>query len=163
MSYINGLIKSILVDPNIDGAAFPVLTFTAGGGYNRLYEVVEAQGMDIDPTYVEIPWAYETGFVANEDGGLYTFAAIQLRAALSLDAGNGATNAYLRVEIIPLDETSPVMVRDMLPVSRPKQWYSAVANLVTEQVRIRLSGYNQIFLSTLSLFVSRRGETRPRD
>lgn len=163
-------IRSVTVDPNNNGNDKPNVTFATNfitiPSNGAVFEPDEytAVGDDVLSGSFEIPWIYETGFTPSQFGYAYSFAFICLRAAFKQASASLTPRLGLTAEIISFDDTAvldTVNFSDL--VEAPKKVYSRPLNGTTsEMVRVKLYGYNSIYITLLILFVNEKSKVRPR-
>lgn len=168
---INLPIRAVTVDPNNNGTDRPNVTFVAHSiSSTRVGVVFEPDeelgfGDDVLLTAIfEIPWLYETGFTSSPLGYAYSFSYLGVRAAFRENSQQIAPHAGLTADIISFDDTTVLdsVIMDDL-VLAPKKVYSRPLNGATaEMVRVKLYGYNTIYISHLVLFTNEKAKVRPR-
>jgi hypothetical protein len=163
-------ITSVLVDPNNNSTNKPNVSIAARYlavtfGYAFQPDETVATGTDnLDAGTWEIPYIYETGFTSSPLGYQYGFAFLGLRIALAYDHGISQPQTDVLIEILGFDSTDVLDSVILKGVSQtPKQYYTRpLAGISAEMIRVRISGYNTMFISNLILFVNEKAKVRPR-
>ena len=118
-------------------------------------------GGPLENYQIEIPWNWESGYTPNDRGEIHNFSDMKLRAVIyhKTDATDPG-DAFIVIQYAPLDEVTLTTIINNLVAGNlytgepPGKFLRVPINLIHEQIRLKLSGTNRIFLQQLTLFAS---------
>lgn len=109
-------------------------------------------------------WYLTTGYTPNDNGEIYQFSNLRMRTTVNYDATVlNPGNQDIAISFGILDDTSMVTLPSIInPTTTPKKFLTIPINAKAEQIRLKLSGTNRVFIQQLVLFGSKVGLDRPR-
>lgn len=124
-------------------------------------------GGPLENYQIEIPWNWESGYTPNDRGEIHNFSDMKLRAVIyhKTDATDPG-DAFIVIQYAPLDEVTLTTIINNLVAGNlytgepPGKFLRVPINLIHEQIRLKLSGTNRIFLQQLTLFASISADDR---
>lgn len=135
---------------------YSLLTILTTNGV--LKQIYSETGNPYDLGSASIAWKYETGYTPNNQGEIYEFGPMKLRANYR-HYGN-TTPFTIKKGVIDKSTLDTIGTIDVS--GNPAKYYSLPMNERNEQVRLEISGSGPVIIQSITLFANQSDLERPR-